>query len=101
MDSLRDVYNYYYSVTGESYIKTTCLNKSEAFNPKNIKVNMKDSFIVDSSLRSFDEYWIPVEGGSGIRTFVVDLKDKSPECAEKFLNQIKSAFKEKDERKWQ
>jgi hypothetical protein len=34
MDSLRDIYDYYFSVTGESYIKTTSLEKPEAFNPR-------------------------------------------------------------------
>jgi hypothetical protein len=31
MSSLRDIYDYYFTVTGESYIKTTCYGKSEAF----------------------------------------------------------------------
>lgn len=34
MDALRDIYNYYYSVTGESYIKTMSYQKAEAFNPR-------------------------------------------------------------------
>lgn len=55
MDSLRDIYDYYFAITGESYIKTTCLGKPEAFNIRNMNDRSKNfiSLPYDFSCRTW------------------------------------------------